>query len=153
VGELQTPRRSLITNAKWARITALYGAAVHRPALTDRAAGTLASFPGKTLEAYGVVSAAYVTGWTALRVGTASAEIHARAGSCPDDVPLWLEARRALDPSIVVLRPNIGESATRGNRTDHATLCTSSGCSEKITEPSDLVRRVRSRWPEAKGQG
>ena len=152
VGELQTPRRSLITNAKWARITALYGAAVHRPALTDRAAGMLASFPGEALEAYGVFSAAYVTAWTALRAGTASVEIHARAGSGPDDVPLWLEARRTLDPSIVTLRPNVAGSATKGNHKDHATLCTSSGCSEKITEPSDLVRRIRSRWPEAKGQ-
>ncbi len=154
VGELQTPRRSLITNAKWAR--------THRPVWR---CGSQAGPDGQGRWNAGLVPGEDPRGLRrllgsvcdqpglALRVGTASVEIHARAGSGPDDVPLWLEARRALDPSIVVLRPNIGGSATRGNRTDHATLCTSSGCSEKITEPSDLVRRIRSRWPEAKGQG
>lgn len=140
IGELQNSRRSLIANAKWARSIALYGAATERHDLEDPARKTLLSFTTKEVEAYGVFAAPYIHAWSVLERGPALVDIHSLTHQDVASNHLWISAKETLDPGIVAI-------ASRDVKSNidrpFAILCTRSGCSERITDPGDLIDRLR----------
>lgn len=140
LGELQNPRRSLIANAKWARLIALYGAATKRHELEDRAKKTLLSFTAKEVEAYGVFAAPYLYAWSVLERGPTLVDIHAPADHDAASTHLWISTKEALEPGVVAI---VSRDAKSKIDKPFAIMCTRSGCSGRITDPGDLVDGLR----------
>lgn len=143
VGELGSPRRSLMANAEWAEAIALLGGVGHRLDLTKKAWDILQSFSRKDVEAYGVLAAPYVSAWWTLAQGPMVVEIHGAAKMDPLSLPLWLAAKEALNPAavVVVARDETGVEARY--RKPFAVVCTSVGCSNEITDEGALTQKLR----------
>ena len=142
IGGLESPRRPLVGNSRWARALALYGAATHRPELSEEAMRVLLSFPPKDVEAHGIFASSYVTAWRVLERGAASAEVH--SGNEVDALSneLWTSAKGVLDPGTIVL--NVRDTGAEGER-PYAVLCTPKGCSSRMEEPALLAEGIRKR--------
>lgn len=142
IGELGDVRRSLVSNARWARLLVLLGAAEHDRQLEARAREILGSFSTKEVESYGLFAAEFVNSFWALSRGVAVVEIHTPATKDITTDELWLAAKRAMNPSLLVLRareqgPGVGDA-----RRSIAVVCTSAGCSKAIDDPLALSRLV-----------
>ena len=142
IGDLESPRRPLIGNSRWARALALYSAATHRPELSEEAMRILLSFPPRDVEAHGIFASSYVTAWRVLERGAASVEV--LSGNEVDALSndLWTSAKGVLDPGTIVL--NMHDPAMEGDKS-HAVLCTLRGCSSRIEDPALLVEGIRKR--------
>jgi hypothetical protein len=147
LGELQNPRRSLIANAKWARLIALYGAATRRHELEDQAKKVLLSFTTKEVEACGVFAAPYLYAWSALERGPALVDIHSQTALDAASIRLWISAKENSGPGVVAM---VSKDTNSKIDEPFAILCTRSGCSERITNPRDLADRLR-RYRAGKG--
>jgi len=140
LGELRNPRRSLIANAKWARLIALYGAATGRHELEDRAKKTLLSFTTKEVEAYGVFAAPYIYAWSVLERGPALVDIHSPTDRDAASIRLWISAKEDSEPGVVAI---VSKDTNSKIDKPFAILCTRSGCSGRITDPGNLADRLR----------
>lgn len=138
IGELGDGRRSLVSNSKWAKALALYGASMHRPGLTDKANDILAVFNQKEVQSYGLSAASYVSAWWMLEKGPLSVEI--RGGSL-EDAPaqqLWLTAKKTLNPRTIVVASSDRVQRLEANGGPFAVVCGRYECSSPITEPDEL---------------
>ena len=147
IGELVTGRRSLITNSKWAKILALYGAATHRLELTEKAKAVMCVFTQKDVYAHGVFASSYVAAWWTLDQGAIAVEVHGLAGQDPLTVPMWLAAKEALNPRAVVL-PSEDKDRTLGSADlPFAVICNAHRCSKRVTDPQELKAALRGQGP------
>jgi len=139
VGELETGRRSLVVNAKWAKALALYGAAVHRPELSEKAKEVVGAFTQREVQAHGVFASSFVSAWWLLERGARSVEVHGVPDGDPLRSHLWLSAKDVLHSGAVVLPSD--ERATSSTPSDHsfAVVCSKNGCSKPVTTASDLT--------------
>lgn len=142
IGDLDNPRRPLAENSRWARALALYGAAVHRPELSEEARRILLSFAPRDIEAQGIFASSFVTAWRAIERGVGSVEVFSGNKTKAMASQLWLAAKGALDPGTIVL--NMHDPDLAGN-TRYAVVCGPTGCSAKIDDPALLVDRIRQR--------
>jgi uncharacterized protein YyaL (SSP411 family) len=142
IGELGTPKRSLVSNSKWAGAMALFGAASHDSSLEDKARGVLLSFNQQEAEAHGLFAASFISTWWLLEHVPMLVEIHNSSSKNPLDAPLWMAAKRAMNPAAVVVLA--GESEPTGDSLGKpfATICDDSGCSKEFTEPRTLAQRL-----------
>lgn len=147
IGELSDPRRSLVTNSKWARLTALLGAARHRPSLAEKAREILGSFTAKEVESYGLFASEFVSAFWTVEGGAVVVEVHAHGTADLATNPLWLTAKRALNPGLLVMRATEPGPAVGEPDRAFAVVCTSSGCSKSIEDPEALSRIVRPIQP------
>lgn len=135
IGELAAPVRSLVSNAKWAHRMALMGMATDRHEWVEEASEVLRSFDMRTVSAHGVFASSYITARDSLASGPLKVEVHSSKGRCTGD-PLWVASKKALDPGTV--------STFVRDSQDFAVICSRSGCSAKIEDPSGLVRAMRT---------
>ncbi len=143
VGELGSPRRSLMANAEWAETIALLGGLSHNLDLTKKAWDTLQSFSKKDVEAHGVFAAAYVSAWWTLAQGPMMVEIHGAADADPLSLPLWIAAKEALNPAAVVVVAKHEMDSKDRHEEPFAVVCTSVGCSKEITDAEELKKKLR----------
>lgn len=141
IGELDSVRRSLVANSKWARALALFGAATHNDGPVQKAESTLASFTIEEVESHGLFGAAFITASRVLQGGPALVEVHG-GGSVPWSNALWTAAKQAADPGTIVL---VSE-AEHTNR-PYAIICTPAGCSTQMFDPVSLAGAVKRREP------
>jgi uncharacterized protein YyaL (SSP411 family) len=137
IGELAFTRRSLITNSKWAQSLALLGIAADRPDMIDHARTVIGAFDQETIEMHGAFASSYYMASKGLRTGPLKVDIHATDGVSPDENPLWTASKRSL-------MQNAFTSYVKDSQ-DFAVVCSSSGCSEKITDPVQLELTLRVR--------
>lgn len=143
IGELIEPRRSIVSNSKWARLSALLGVMTFRPERTAEARAILSSFHPKEVRANGLFAAPYVLAWRTLDKGPQLVEIHEPSGKDIASMPLWREGKRALNPSTVVMSARkVGPDLQLPSRT-FAVICRSSGCSKEIEDPGELFAKLR----------
>lgn len=142
VGELATPKRSLVSNSKWASTLALFGVARHEPGLEADARNILLSFTQKEAEAHGLFAASYISAWWILEHGPMLVEIHDASTRNPFGSPLWLAAKEAMNPAAVVVLADESEPASASLGRPFAVICNDSGCSMDITEPVELAHRL-----------
>jgi hypothetical protein len=143
IGELGSPRRSLVANSRWARAMALFGIASHDVDLIQKAWKVVMAFEPKEVESYGLFAADYITAWWALENGPTLVEVHNAKEHDPLRSRLWLAAKKTLSPGIVTV-----VAADEGLRTGHsenefAVVCTRSGCSNEIATPAALEEKLR----------
>jgi uncharacterized protein YyaL (SSP411 family) len=143
VGELGSPRRSLMANSEWAESTALLGGVSRNIDLTKRAWDTLRSFSKKDVEAHGVFAAPYVSTWWTLAQGPMVVEIHGAGKEHPLSLPLWVAAKEALNPAACVVVARDETDLKEHHDAPFAVVCTSVGCSKGITDPSELKQKLR----------
>jgi len=147
IGELGTSRRPLVTNAKWAKVIAMFGAATHRPDLIERARGIITAFTQKDVYAHGVFAASYVSAWWTLEQGPIVVEVHGSASQDPLTVPMWLVAKEASNPRAVVLLSE-DKAGTEGSADlPFAVICGPGGCSKPVTDPQALKTALNSQRP------
>ena len=139
VGELDSARRSLVANSKWARAVALFGAATHNDSLIEKAGSTLASFTIDEVESHGLFGAAFITSSRTMQHGPALVEVHG-GDTVPWTNALWTAAKKAADPGTVVLL-----SAEEHSNRPYALICTPVGCSAQIFDPESLAGAVKRR--------
>lgn len=143
IGELVEPRRSIVSNAKWARLSALFSVIELEPGRTDAVRDILLSFHPKQVQANGLFAASYVLAWWTLEKGPQLVEIHGAAAEDLRNSPLWLEARRAMNPATIVMRAReVGPELPRPSK-PFAVVCRSTGCSKEIEEPLALYSMLR----------
>ena len=139
IGELDSVRRSLVANSKWARALALFGAATHNDRLIDKAQSTLASFTIDEVESHGLFGAAFITSSRALRRGPALVEVHG-GDTVPWKNAMWTAAKEVADPAAIVLL-----SAEEHSNRPYALICTPVGCSAQVFDPESLAGAVKRR--------
>lgn len=146
IGKLAEPERSIIANSRWARLISLIGAATYNPAMKENAWKIVGSFPPKQVQANGIFASDYAYAWDALRLGPKSVEVHHRSDMEPTSNELWISAKRALNPSVIVLpakRAMLEVDAPR----PFGVICQDGGCSKEIFEPGELASRLRPTLP------
>ena len=147
IGELGTSRRSLITNSKWAKALALYGAAAHRPELTETAKTILNTFTQREIQAHGVFAASFVSAWWMLEEGAVAVEIHGVPEVDPLTVPLWLEAKEAMSSRTVVFLSDKENADAGAAEQPFAVICGARGCSKPVTSPEELKTALNGKRP------
>ena len=146
IGKLAEPERSIVSNSRWARLISLFGIATFKPEPVERAWKILRSFPPKRVQANGIFAADYVYAWDALRLGPKSVEIHCSSDKVLTDEPLWISAKKALNPSSVAVaarRAMVEIDAPKS----FAVICKEGGCSKEIFEPEELASLLRPVLP------
>lgn len=147
VGELADPRRSLITNSRWANTEALFGAVTFKPERIAKALGILRSFPPKQIQAHGLFAAPHVLAWRTMERGPQLVEVHGTEGQDPMNVPLWISAKRALNPTTVVMTARrVGPQVSKSER-PFAVICKTTGCSKEIESPETMSSMLREQHP------
>ena len=144
IGELADPRRPLVENSKWSMAMASYAMASHDTSYIERAWETLRSFTPKVVEAHGLFAAPYISTWWVLERGPVSVEIHDPAASDALESGLWLAAKDALNPGVIVMMAREDEVRRGPGGQSSAVVCTASGCSGEIVDSKDLVARLSS---------
>jgi uncharacterized protein YyaL (SSP411 family) len=143
IGELVEPRRSIVSNSKWARSVALFGAITFKPERTDATRDILMSFHPKQVQANGLFAAPYVLAWWALEKGPQLVEIHGASERDMTRVPLWKEAKRAMNLGTMVMSARqVGPELPRPSK-PFAVVCRSTGCSKEIDDPPTLFSKLR----------
>lgn len=137
VGDMKEKRRPLVANSRYARLLALLSVVAHEPELGGRPRKILASFSRKELEAHGLFAAEFIIAWHVLAEGAKVASVPARPGSDMLSNKLWVAAKSAHNPAVMC-SPDTGSRTGEGG----AVICTASECSEVLTDPSDLIRRL-----------
>ncbi len=145
IGRLAEPERSLMVNARWARNLALFGAATYKHDRSREAKAILESFPPKRVQANGIFASEYVYAWDVLRLGARTVEIHGVEGE-PTTNPLWLTAKKSLNPATVVTKAKTAMLQTNMSR-PFAVVCSAAGCSKEIYEPEELTSQLRPGIP------
>lgn len=138
LGELQTARRSLISNSKYATLLGKLGLMSGRVELVNKSMDILDSFTTSEVQAYGVFASAYVMARWALRVGPRKVEVHASPESSPTDDPLWTAAKRVFEPGLAA----VFTTDLRRTESSFAVVCTLSGCSDRIVDPKALADKL-----------
>jgi len=138
VGELGERRRPLVANSKYARLLAILSVAAHDPRLSGRPSHILDSFSKKELEAHGLFAAEYLISWQVLREGAKVVSVRAPG---EDDVlsNAFLAAARSVHNPAVLCTPD----PEAGPSSEGAVICTTTGCSEPILDPSEVASRIR----------
>jgi hypothetical protein len=140
VGELREKRRSLVANSRYARLLALYSTAAHDPQLAELPKNILMSFSRKELEAHGLFAAEFLISWHVLGEGAKVVSVSpGRVGDILSN-KLWAAAKSVHNPAVICTSDADLPIDKAG-----AVICTSAGCSEVITSPSELVSRLRVR--------
>ena len=143
VGELTDPRRSLIANSRWANTEALFAAVTFKPEPTARAMEILRSYPPKQIQAHGLFAAPFVLAWRMVERGPQLVEVHGTEGQDPMNVPLWISAKKSLNPTTVVMSARqVGPQVSKPDR-PFAVICKSTGCSKEIENPETLSSMLR----------
>lgn len=138
IGELGTPRRSLVENSNWALALARLGGVAHRPQLVGRAREILGSFTQSEIESCGVFAAAYLRARWAADRGPVVVEIHEKAGSPAVRNRLLAVVRTHAHPSTVPVT-----FAEEGLSTPYAVVCTDKGCLGRTSDPRELLMSLR----------
>jgi hypothetical protein len=147
IGDLSSPRRGLVSNVRYARALARLGVATQDVDMIQKAWSILLSFPSKTVEAHGLFAAHYVISWWALETEPALVEVHNAPAGDPMSSRLWLAAKRALVPGAVATLAPSSITATLGREDEFAVTCTRRGCSGEISDPTELVSRLKAGPP------
>ena len=143
IGDLVEPRRSIVSNSKWARVSALFGVVTFKPERVDAARDILISFHPKQVQANGLFSASYVQAWWTLERGPQLVEVHGAADSDITEAQLWTEAKRALSLETIVMRNRkVGPMMPTAPK-PFAVICRSTGCSKEIYDPSTLFSMLK----------
>lgn len=143
VGELAEPRRSLVSNSKWARAAALLAAASGDPEPTKASRDILNSFSRKEVEMYGLFSSSYAIAWEALEAGPSIVEVRSDRANDPEANALLTAARRALRPSVLVVLKHRAEDSPDSARGASAMVCSPDGCSVQIHDPEVLAAKLK----------
>lgn len=138
IGDLDTPRRSLVQNSNWALALARYGAVVHKEGLIADARAILESFDKNGVETQGVFAAAYLRAVWALERGMSVAEAHVGRGSLEKASHLLSSSQRLFDPSSTSVTILDNESIA-----PYVVVCTDAGCSKKIDDPDELLTHLK----------
>lgn len=144
IGELVEPRRSLVSNAKWARSLALFRVIAFQPESTGATRDILLSFHPKQVQANGLFAASYVLAWWTLEGGPQLVEIHGEKGRDATRSPLWTEAKKALHPGTIVMSARQVGPEIPGPSKPFAVICRSTGCSNEIDDPRILNSKLRN---------
>jgi hypothetical protein len=143
IGELVEPRRSIVSNSKWARSSALFGVITFKPERTDATRDILMSFHPKQVQANGLFAAPYVLAWRTLEIGPQLVEIHGAMDREMTNVPLWTEAKRSMNLGTTVMSARkVGPETPRPSK-PFAVVCKSTGCSKEIADPRTLFSMLR----------
>jgi uncharacterized protein YyaL (SSP411 family) len=143
VGELVEPRRSIVSNSKWARSSALFGVIAFKPERTDATREILLSFHPKQVQANGLFAAPYVLAWWTLEKGPQLVEIHGAMNKDVTSAPLWQEAKGAMSLGTIVMSARqVGPEIPRPSK-PFAVICRSTGCSKEIDDPLTLFSKLR----------
>lgn len=143
VGELVEPRRSIVSNSRWARSSALFGVITFKPERTDATRDILMSFHPKQVQANGLFAAPYVLAWWTLERGAQLVEIHGAMDKDMTSVPLWTEAKRSMNLGTMVMSARqVGPEIPRPSK-PFAVVCRSTGCSKEIDDPRTLFSKLR----------
>ncbi|MCU0852443.1 MAG: DUF255 domain-containing protein [Thermoplasmata archaeon] len=137
IGELGSARKSLVSNSKWARGLALYGAASHNDRLIEKADATLSAFTVDEAEAHGLFAAGFITVARLLARGPTLVEIHGD-GRAPWEDTFWVTSKKALEPGTITLM-----SMSERSNTPYALVCTQSGCYSRILDPDKLTEALK----------
>jgi uncharacterized protein YyaL (SSP411 family) len=143
VGELVEPRRSIVSNSRWARSSALFGVITFKPERTDATRDILMSFHPKQIQANGLFAAPYVLAWWTLERGTQLVEIHGAKDKDMTSVPLWTEAKRSMNLGTMVMSARRVGPEIPGPSKLFAVVCRSTGCSKEIDDPRTLLSKLR----------
>jgi uncharacterized protein YyaL (SSP411 family) len=137
VGELGTPRRSLVENSDWALALATLGSIVHRDDLLEKARVILSLFGREEIDAHGLFAAAYLKArWVADR-GPVEVVVHASPENIHDRLDLCASAASVVHPAVVVSRvPD--EEASKA----FAVVCSGKECLPKTEDPERLRRSL-----------
>jgi uncharacterized protein YyaL (SSP411 family) len=143
IGKLVEPRRSIVSNSKWARSVALFGVMAFKPERTEATRDILMSFHPKQVQANGLFAAPYVLAWWTVERGPQLVEIHGAMDDDMTSVPLWTEAKRSLNLGTMVMSARqVGPEVPRPSK-PFAVVCRSTGCSKEIDDPRMLFSRLR----------
>jgi len=144
IGELGSPRRTLVGNSRYARALALFGIASHDVELIQRSWGILVSFPSKSVEAHGLFAAQYIMAWWVLEREPVLVEVHNAKGDDPLGSKLWLTAKRTMNQGLVAMLAPRQVSASSTRKGEFAVVCTRKGCSKELATAAELLRNLRS---------
>jgi uncharacterized protein YyaL (SSP411 family) len=143
VGELVEPRRSIVSNSKWARSSALFGVITFKPERMEATRDILMSFHPKQVQANGLFAAPYVLAWWTLERGPQLVEIHGAKDKDMTSVPLWTEAKRSMNLGTMVMSARQVGPEIPGPSKPFAVVCRSTGCSKEIDDPRALFSKLR----------
>jgi len=143
IGELVEPRRSIVSNAKWARSSALFGVITFKPERTDAAREILMSFHPKQVQANGLFAVPYVLAWWTLERGPQLVEIHGGEDKDMTIVPLWTHAKRSMNLETMVMSARLAGPELPRPSKPFAVVCRSTGCSKEIDDPKALFSKLR----------
>jgi uncharacterized protein YyaL (SSP411 family) len=143
VGELVEPRRSIVSNSKWARSSALFGVITFKPERADASRDILMSFHPKQIQANGLFAATYVLAWWILDTGPQLVEIHGAMDKNIANVPLWTEAKKAMNPGTIVMSARKAGPELPLPSKPFAVVCRRTGCSKEIDDPRTLLSKLR----------
>ena len=147
VGELADQRRSLVSNSKWARASALLAAASNEPEPARRQMEIIDSFSHREVEMYGLFSSSYLVAWSVLEEGPSIVEVRSDKPLDAITNELWTVAKRAMKPSTLVVMKPSGPDLPDGRPGSSAMVCASDGCSVQIRDPKALANRLRGVQP------
>ena len=141
IGELDSPRKSLMANSTYASHLALCSVSSQRPELLEKANQILDSFTFKTLENHGLFASTYVLAKEIVKRGPTIVEVESTEEDPLSD-PLWMTAKADGDPSrLTTFRrargKDIGSSSAR--------ICTLKACMAKVTDAQGLKDALRIR--------
>lgn len=137
IGELGERRRPLVANSRYARLLALFAAAVHEPELAGRSRAIITSFSRKELEAHGLFAAEALIAWHVIKEGAKVAKISVAGGTDVLSSILWLAAKSVHNPAVLC---TIEATAVPGFA--GAVICEGTACSGEVINAEDLVRKL-----------
>jgi len=146
IGALESQRKPVVENSRWALGLMQLSALTHRADLLEKARGVLDSLARGDIDAHGVFGAAFLIARTVLDRGPIAVEICSGRRD-EESLELWKAAMSTVDPGIVVRW-----AGSAGTSAPFAVVCSSAGCSDRLSAPDALRERVKAEIRRDTGQ-
>jgi uncharacterized protein YyaL (SSP411 family) len=133
IGELGSPRRSLVANSDMAYSLAVFGTSAQRDDLVEKARTILSSFSGIEVDSHGLFGASYLIARLTLEPGPVTVDVHAPSERLHGHLELCAAARSLSHPAVIVRR-TVDDSASK----PFAVICSGEKCLPKIENPDSV---------------
>jgi uncharacterized protein len=138
IGELGSPRRSLVANSDMAHALAVFGTSAQRDDLVEKARTILSSFSGIEVDSHGLFGASYLIARLTLEPAPVMVDVHAPSEMFHGHLELCAAARSLSHPAVIVRR-TVDDSSSE----PFAVICSGEKCLPKIENP-ELVKEALS---------
>ncbi len=137
IGELGSPRRSLVANSDMAYALTVFGTTAQKPDFAEKARVVLSSFSKTEVDSYGLFGASYLIARLTLEPGPVTVDVHAPSESFRGHLELCAAARSLTHPAVIILR-TVDDSASK----PFAVTCSSEKCLPKIEDPGSFRKAL-----------